>query len=60
MDDFKITVTPTPKSCVECPMYVDKGWGDLEDYCHLTGNAAWGYKNKRREDCPLVIEKGKD
>ena len=57
MDDFKITVTPAPKSCVECPMYTSEGQGDLEDYCHLTGEIAWDYKNKRREDCPLVIEK---
>ena len=57
MDDFKITITPTPQSCIECPMCVDKGWGDLEDYCYLTGKVTWDYKNKRREDCPLAIKK---
>ena len=37
-DDIKhkIYITPVPKNCAECPMYISKGWGDLRDYCSLT------------------------
>ncbi len=58
MPEYKITITPMPKSCYECPMYVSKGWGDLRDYCHLTNEDVWDlqYRQKRHEDCPLEKE----
>ncbi len=58
MAEYEITITPKPKCCYECPMYVDKGWGDLGDYCHLTGKNVWDmqYRQRRRKDCPLDKE----
>lgn len=51
----KILINPMPKCCQECPMHVDKGWGDLRDYCHLTGEDVWDnkYAKVRHERCPL-------
>ena len=59
-DDIKhkIYITPVPKNCAECPMYVSKGWGDLRDYCSLTYKDTWDadYETKRHPDCPLVTD----
>ena len=56
MADFKVTIIPTPQNCWECPMYVDKGWGDLKDYCHLTYDLTGFYDEKRHKNCPLQIQ----
>lgn len=52
MPEYKITITPMPKSCYKCPMYIDKGWrGDLKDCCQLTGKYVWDiqYRQRRRK-----------
>ena len=50
-----VIVDPPPKNCYECPIYVSKSWGDLEDYCHLTGEVVWDsqYGKIIRSDCLL-------
>lgn len=58
MENYKISISPMPKCCYdECPLYVNKGWGDLRDYCYLTHNSNFLYeevKAGRLPDCPLV------
>lgn len=55
--EYKIYIDPMPKSCYVCPMYVDKGWGDYKDYCHLEDSVkgridVWA-QNGRPDNCPL-------
>ena len=55
---YKIYIDPMPETCYACPMYVYKGWGDYEDYCHLGGSIHKGIKYdpiqySRPDDCPL-------
>lgn len=64
-EEYVVSVYPLPNACSKCPMYVDKGWDDLKDYCHLdcSIDVYWDsrefneetqtYTLKRPDKCPL-------
>ena len=69
--EYKIYIEPMPVNCFECPMCVDKGWGDLRDYCHLDSSINplsgthvdynEGYTSiyyRRPGNCPLSTRRG--